>query len=130
MLFIERKMKIDDPVGSIAVHGVCGAWGVIALGLFADGTYGDGWNGVSGTVTGLFYGAGWGQLIAEIVGLLACTVYLGIAGCIVFKVTDILCGGIRVSPEVEMEGLDIPEMGVQGYSGIHLDKDVETPHSH
>ena len=51
--FIERKLKIDDPVGAIAVHGVNGAWGCLALGLFADGTYGDGWNGVPGTVTGL-----------------------------------------------------------------------------
>ena len=49
-------LKIDDPVGAIAVHGVNGAWGVLSLGLFADGTYGDGWNGVPGTVKGLFYG--------------------------------------------------------------------------
>ena len=46
------QLKIDDPVGAIAVHGVNGAWGCLALGLFADGTYGDGWNGVPGTVTG------------------------------------------------------------------------------
>ncbi len=52
VLFIERTLKIDDPVGAIAVHGVNGAWGVLSLGLFADGTYGDGWNGVPGTVQG------------------------------------------------------------------------------
>ena len=54
--FVESKLKLDDPVGAISVHGVNGAFGCIALGLFADGSYGDGWNGVAGTVKGLFYG--------------------------------------------------------------------------
>ena len=58
VFFVERTLKIDDPVGAISVHGVNGAWGVLSLGLFADGTYGDGWNGVAGTVKGLFYGDG------------------------------------------------------------------------
>jgi Amt family ammonium transporter len=53
--FIENKFKLDDPVGAISVHGVNGFWGVIAVGLFADGSYGDGLNGVAGGVTGLFY---------------------------------------------------------------------------
>ena len=53
VFFVERTLKIDDPVGAISVHGVNGAWGVLSLGLFADGTYGDGWNGVPGTVKGL-----------------------------------------------------------------------------
>src|SRR2546425_7448050 len=57
-VFIETVMRIDDPVGAIAVHGVNGAWGVLSLGLFSDGTYGDGFNGVEGTVRGLFYGGG------------------------------------------------------------------------
>ena len=63
-LFIERRLKLDDPVGAIAVHGVNGAWGCIALGLFADGSYGDGWNSVPGTVKGLFYGDA-SQLLAQ-----------------------------------------------------------------
>ena len=63
-LFVERVLKIDDPVGAISVHGVNGAWGVLALGLFADGTHGDGLNGVAGNVAGLFYGNP-GQLAAE-----------------------------------------------------------------
>ncbi len=69
--FIDRKLKIDDPVGAIAVHGINGAWGVISLGLFADGSYGDGWNGVPGTVKGLFYGDG-SQLIAQLIGTATC----------------------------------------------------------
>ena len=56
VFFVERKLKVDDPVGAVSVHGVCGAWGMIAFGLFADGTYGDGLNNVPGTVKGLFYG--------------------------------------------------------------------------
>src|SRR5207302_7936102 len=63
-VFIETVMRIDDPVGAIAVHGVNGAWGVLSLGLFSDGTYGDGFNGVEGTVRGLFYG-GASQLAAQ-----------------------------------------------------------------
>ena len=55
-LFVETTLKIDDPVGAIAVHGFNGTWGIVALGLFANGTYGDGLNGVPGTVKGLFYG--------------------------------------------------------------------------
>ncbi len=53
--FWDRR-RIDDPVGAISVHGICGFWGVIAVGLFADGTYGVGWNGVDGGVKGLLYG--------------------------------------------------------------------------
>jgi len=53
---IERSLKIDDPVGAISVHGVCGLWGILSVGLLADGTYGAGWNGVDGAVRGLFYG--------------------------------------------------------------------------
>lgn len=123
--FFEKRARIDDPVGAISVHGVNGAWGVISLGLFADGTYGDGWNGVPGTVTGLFYGNS-GQLWAEIIGVLANVVYVGIISYIVFKVIDMIVGN-RVSAKTEMEGLDIPEMGADGYSGIKIDKASETP---
>ena len=52
VFFVERTLKLDDPVGAISVHGVCGTWGVLSVGLFADGTYGDGWNGVAGGVRG------------------------------------------------------------------------------
>lgn len=123
--FFERKVRIDDPVGAISVHGVNGAWGVISLGLFADGTYGDGWNGVPGTVTGLFYGNA-GQLWAEIIGVLANVIYIGILSFIVFKIIDKIVGN-RVSAKAEMEGLDVPEMGSEGYGGIKLDKNAETP---
>src|SRR6185369_5333837 len=64
-VFFFDRIKIDDPVGAISVHGVNGLFGVIAVGLFADGTYGDGWNLVPGTVKGLFYGGGVSQLAAQ-----------------------------------------------------------------
>ncbi|MCE1199704.1 MAG: ammonium transporter [Marinilabiliales bacterium] len=123
--FIEKNLKIDDPVGAIAVHGVNGAWGCLALGLFADGTYGDGWNGVAGKVTGLFYGNS-GQFFAQVIGVAANIIYVGIIGFLVFKLTDLLVGN-RVSAKDELEGLDIPEMGVEGYAGVKLDKNSETP---
>ena len=123
--FFERTLRIDDPVGAISVHGVNGAWGVLALGLFADGTYGDGWNGVTGTVTGLFYGNG-GQFVAEFIGVIANLVYVGGISWVVFKLIDMIVGN-RVSAKTEMDGLDIPEMGAEGYAGIKLDKNAETP---
>ncbi len=124
-LFIERVLKIDDPVGAIAVHGVNGAWGVISLGIFADGTYGDGWNGVAGTVKGILYGDP-GQLIAELIGVAANIVYVGAIAFIIIKVMDAVIGN-RADASAEIHGLDVPEMGVPGYSGIKMDKFSETP---
>jgi Amt family ammonium transporter len=115
-LFIERKAKIDDPVGAIAVHGVNGAWGCLALGLLADGTYGDGWNGVPGTVRGLFYGDA-SQFIAQIIGVSTNFIAIGILAFVTFKINDLIFG-LRVRPAVEAEGLDMDEMGVPGYVGV------------
>jgi Amt family ammonium transporter len=153
VFFIDRVMKVDDCVGAISVHGVNGLWGILSLGLLADGTYGTGWNGThwfklaDGTwqmiadvakapadaveqgVTGLFYGNP-KQFIAECIGGIACFVYLSIISYIVFKVTGALSGGIRVSPAEELDGVDLPEMGVAGYSGFAMDKASETPQSH
>ena len=127
-VFFFDKLKIDDPVGAISVHGTCGAWGCLSIGLFADGSYGDGWNGVAGKVTGLFYGAGMGQFWAELIGVTTCFVTLSIISIIVFQIVEMIVGN-RVSEEVEIEGLDIPEMGVTGYNGMVMDKAAETPHA-
>lgn len=105
--------RIDDPVGAFAVHGVNGAWGVISLGLFADGSYGDGWNGVKGTVKGLFYGDG-SQLAAQCIGVLVCFVFVFVVMYIFFKISNKITP-IRVKEADEIAGLDIPEMGVLGY---------------
>ncbi|MEI7831822.1 MAG: ammonium transporter [bacterium] len=110
---IEWKFKLDDPVGAIAVHGANGLWGLISVGLFADGTYGDSWNGVKGTVTGLFYGDG-GQLVAQLIGVVVCFVFVFFGSLIFFKIVDATIG-MRVKPEEELNGIDISEVGVLAY---------------
>lgn len=111
--FVDRKLKIDDPVGAFAVHGANGAWGCLALGLFADGSYGDGWNGVPGTVKGLFYGDG-KQFIAELIGVVTCMIFVFVVMYFFFKLSNKITP-VRVAAEAEIAGLDIPEMGVNGY---------------
>jgi Amt family ammonium transporter len=113
-LFIETTLKVDDPVGASSVHGTCGAWGVISLGLFADGRYGDGWNGVAGPVRGLLYGDG-GQLLAECVGVLTCVVWVGAMTFVIFKVIGLFTRA-RAPVDDERQGLDVPEMGIEGYA--------------
>jgi Amt family ammonium transporter len=125
-VFFFDKVRIDDAVGAISVHGVNGAWGCLSLGLFADGTYGDGWNGVAGTVRGLFYGGGMGQFWAELIGVTTCFVTLSVLSLIVYYLAEAIVGN-RVSREVEIMGLDLPEMGAPGYSGFVMDKEAETP---
>ncbi|HEV2353107.1 MAG TPA: ammonium transporter, partial [Puia sp.] len=112
--FLDRRLKIDDPVGAFAVHGANGFWGVLSLGLFADGKYGDGWNGVPGTVRGLFYGDG-KQFLAELIGGLVCFVFVFAVMYAFFKIIKHTKIGLRVSEPEELAGLDIPEMGVSGY---------------
>jgi Amt family ammonium transporter len=117
--FIENRMKIDDPVGAIAVHGVCGSFGVLSVGLFANGRYGAGWNGSSVTgVTGIFkdFGDGVGQLGAQALGVVVLwTVIFGVAYAF-FKIQDkVMKGGIRPTAEVEEAGMDLPEMGALAY---------------
>jgi len=120
VFFVERRLKIDDPVGAIAVHGINGSFGVLCVGLFANGSYGGGWNGsdVEG-VKGLFWGDA-GQLGAQVLALAVLwTVIFGIAYAF-FKIQDTISksmgkGGIRSKEEDEIAGLDIPEMGVPAY---------------
>jgi Amt family ammonium transporter len=108
--FVERVLHVDDPVGAISVHGTCGLWGQLAVGLFADGTMNYG-----GTVVrGLFYGDA-GQFAAQIIGAVTCFVYVFGLSYLFFRVCDAVIG-LRVPPEVELAGLDLPEVGVPGYA--------------
>jgi Amt family ammonium transporter len=113
--FIDRVLKLDDVVGAISVHGTNGLWGVISVGLFADGksNYAGAWNGVPGSVTGLFYGDP-GQLVAQLMGV---ATLIGFVFSFSFALNMIVeaVWGHRVSPQVELQGLDIPEMGALGY---------------
>ena len=126
VIFLDKTLRIDDPVGAISVHGVCGAWGVLALGLLADGTYGAGWNGVEGNVTGLFYGDP-GQFLAEVVGVTANFLGVGALTLLAYYVTSLLTQGHRVSAEVEDAGLDLPEMGVLAYPEGIIAADPSAP---
>jgi Amt family ammonium transporter len=127
VFFIEGTLKIDDPVGAISVHGVNGAFGVLCVGLFADGSYGDGWNGVAGTVKGLFYGDG-SQLAAQLVGITTCIVFVFTAFYVFFKVVDKVIGN-RVSAETEITGLDMPEMGALAYPEFSMSSSVSSAYT-
>jgi len=120
VLFIERKLRVDDPVGAISVHGTCGAWGMIALGLFADGTYGDGLNNVAGTVKGLFYG-GQSQFEAQLVGVAVNLVFVFGVMYAFFKILNRFIP-LRVHAEIEVEGLDRYEVAVEAYPDFNLRK--------
>jgi len=116
VLILERRFKIDDPVGAIPVHGACGLWGALALGIFADGSYGDGWNGVGGPVRGLLFGD-WTQLVAQLVGVtINIIVVFGLAYAF-FRIVERTIGN-RVLAEVEWSGLDALEMGSDAYPHV------------
>jgi ammonium transporter, Amt family len=118
--FVERVLKIDDPVGAVSVHGACGIWGVISLGLFADGksNYGGSWNGVNGSVTGLFYGDA-SQLVAQLIGV-ATLVGFVFTLSLIFAIAVDLVVGQRTSAKSELAGLDLPEMGSLAYPEFEI----------
>ena len=106
-VFFFDRIKIDDPVGAISVHGVCGAFGTICVGLFAteDTEF---WQ------QGLFYGGGTSQLVSQVIGVAAVAVFVAIAAGILFSVLKATVG-LRVSEEEELAGLDVLEHGAPGY---------------
>jgi len=110
-----EKAKIDDPVGAVPVHFVNGLWGVLSVGLFSVGnTDTSGWNGVSTSVTGLFYGGGVGQLGAQFLEAISVAVVvfgLSYGFFVLLKRANLL----RSSEADEIAGLDMPEMGEEGY---------------
>ncbi|HVT89020.1 MAG TPA: ammonium transporter [Tepidisphaeraceae bacterium] len=137
-IFVIEKAGIDDAVGAVSVHGINGLWGLIALGLLADGTYGAGWNGchlfrltdgslgyfndvakapagaIEMGITGLFYGNG-KQLVVELILAAVAIIWNAAMAAIIFGIVGKATRSNRVSPEVEIAGLDIPEMGAPGY---------------
>jgi Amt family ammonium transporter len=122
--FVERRLKLDDVVGAISVHGTNGIWGVIAVGLFADGksNYGGAWGGVPGSVTGLFYGDP-GQLVAQLIGVATLVGFVFTFSFVVNLIIEAVWGH-RVSAKVELGGLDIPEMGALGYPEFVLKQET------
>ena len=122
-VFFWDKAGIDDPVGAISVHGVNGVWGLISLGLFANGKYGHGWNGVvredmvskygSDGVRGLFFGDS-SQLMAQLLDAAVVLVFGFVMAYVWFKVSNLIVP-MRASAADEEQGLDMPEMGALGY---------------
>jgi Amt family ammonium transporter len=100
--FIDQKLKIDDPVGAISVHGVNGAFGTLMVGFFA-------------TDGGLLYGGGFDLIIAQIIGIVAIFIWAFGLGLILFKTIKATIG-LRVSKRIEEEGLDIYEHGESAYN--------------
>jgi Amt family ammonium transporter len=118
--YVERILKVDDPVGAVSVHGACGIWGVISVGLFADGksNYGGAWNGVNGSVTGLFYGDS-SQLVAQLIGVATLLGFVFTLSFVFGSLVDLLVGQ-RTSAKSELEGLDLPEMGALPYPEFEI----------
>jgi Amt family ammonium transporter len=122
-VFFWDRFGLDDPVGAVSVHGANGLWGTLAVGLFANGKYGHGWNGVvrqefvdkygSDGVRGLLYGDP-SQLFAQILSCIAVAVFGFAMAWVWFKVSNLITP-IRVSKDDEVGGLDMPEMGAIGY---------------
>ena len=111
VLFIDQKLKIDDPVGAVSVHGVCGAFGTLMVGLFAAPGY--------GTATGLLYGGDISVLLVQALGVAVFFAWAFGMGFIMFKLISAIFG-MRVSPEEEMKGLDITEHKADAYSGFQI----------
>jgi Amt family ammonium transporter len=110
--FIDKVLRIDDPVGAVSVHGVCGAWGTLAVGLFTV-------PGLNGGAGGLLYGGGFGLLGVQLIGVIAVFAWAFGMGLLVFKLAKGFMG-LRVTPEEELCGLDISEHGSEAYSGFQI----------
>ena len=106
VIFIDRVLKIDDPVGAVSVHGVCGAWGTLSCGLF-------------NLDSGLFYGGGVSQLITQIIGVGAGFAWAFGLGMVLFLAIKYTIG-LRVTEQEEIQGLDIGEHGMEAYSGFQI----------
>jgi len=123
VMFNENKLKLDDPVGAIAVHGYCGAWGVISVGIFAVGQG----NGIladaayTAAGAGLLYG-GTQQFIIQVIGLIMAIIWAFGISFIIFKILDVIVG-LRVPEEDEIAGLDIREHGMSAYPEFVLAKE-------
>jgi Amt family ammonium transporter len=107
-----NKIKVDDVVGAFPVHGVCGIWGTLAVGIF-------GLQELGAPADGLFYGGGFGQLGIQFLGVFACVVFVVVTMWIVFKAIDSVVG-LRVSLETELRGLDLDEHGIESYGGFQI----------
>ena len=114
VVFIEQRLRVDDPVGAISVHGVCGAWGTLSLGLFAQDVFAPGTTG-----DGLFFGGGLKLLGAQATGVGAVFVWSVVTGLLLFGTIKATMG-LRVDAEEEVEGLDLTEHGAPAYPDFQV----------
>ncbi len=114
-VFIERVLKVDDPVGACSVHGVCGVWGTLSVGLFGqqaiDVLY---WDAETAIQDGLFFGGGFAQFGIQLAGVASVLGFVFVSAYVLFSVLDKTIG-IRVSAEEELQGLDVGEHGNEAY---------------
>ncbi len=115
VVFIDRTLKIDDPVGAISVHGVCGAWGTLAVGLFAM----ENLDADAGPTTGLLLGGDASQFINQAIGVGAVFLWCMVTGAVCFYGIKAIMG-LRVTPEEEQQGLDFGEHGNEAYHGFQF----------
>jgi Amt family ammonium transporter len=115
--FIDKVLHVDDPVGAISVHGVCGAWGTLAVGLFAEAAYGQ--SSGAGAVNGLFFGGGLTQFFTQLVGVISVFVWVFGTALVVFYIAKKTIG-LRASDEEQLRGLDISEHGMESYAGFQI----------
>ncbi len=113
--FCDYVIRVDDPVGAVAVHFCNGVWGTIAVGLFATTS------APSCEINGLFYGGGIHQLVLQLTGVGSVLLWTGVTMFIVFKVIDKIFG-LRVTDQEQLDGLDIHEHGMNAYYGFRIDK--------
>ncbi len=107
-----NRLQIDDCVGAFPVHGLCGIWGTLAVGLFGQEALG-------ATADGLFYGGGMGSLGIQSLGVVACLGFTAISMWLIFRGIEALVG-LRVDKEAELKGLDLEEHGMESYSGFQI----------
>jgi Amt family ammonium transporter len=114
VIFFDKILHIDDPVGAISAHAICGAWGTLSLGLFAQDMFSPGTTG-----DGLFFGGSYKLLAAQALGVISVFTWCMITGFILFSVIKNLVG-LRVNREEELRGLDVDEHGLESYAGFQI----------
>src|SRR3989338_160577 len=114
VVFIDKVLRVDDPVGAISVHAVNGVWGTLSVGLFAQDVFSPGTTG-----NGLLFGGGTKLLLAQLLGVVSVFIWCMITGFLLFYVIKKTVG-LRVSRDEELRGLDIDEHGMEAYSGFQI----------
>ncbi len=114
VVFIDKVLHVDDPVGAVSVHAVCGVWGTLAVGLFAQDVFSPGTTG-----NGLLFGGGVKLLFAQLVGVISVFIWSAAMGFLLFYVIKKTVG-LRVDRDEEIRGLDLDEHGMEAYAGFEI----------